>query len=520
MTTAVHNTQQLILSAASLLTADQFETYQRLCKRLVHGPKFQLLIIDCRDERLQKQLQQLLTEVCQQAGLAATTLKADGQIADVFALQQQFISLANEHAVIQLISAANWFATAGRFAEFNLLRENIASQAQCRLIFWLNEESIAAMIEQAPDWWAWRGGVYTFDALSKRPNTRPTPEVHSLTLRHQHKDQAARRIATLTTWLQSPEAIDPELTVALWFELSNLYEQLGEWDQALHIYQNECLPRFHQLSDLRNEAMTQGQIAEILMLKGQYTQALQIRENKELPTYQMLGDQRDITLTQGKIADIFFRMGMWKQAEYIWREVVIPVMKQLDDAREVAIFKGKIADILIARRQFDEALKLLKEAIPELEKTGDIRSAAINQGKIAEILLQQGEFKAALTTIKSYELPVYQKLGDTHSLALTKAGIADILAAQGQFSEAIQLLQFEALPELQKLGDVQSEAAIKSKIADILSESGDLERALKIYQSEILPVVLKLQIPIEIRYAQIRISEIKQELTKTPSKRN
>lgn len=514
MTSPGKNTQQLILNTASQLTAAQFETYQRLCKRLLHGPKFQLLLVDCRDERLQQQLQLLLAEVCHQANLATISLKADEQLADVFALQQQLVALAHKFSVIQLAGAAGWFATAGRWAELNLLRENIASQAPCRLLFWLNEESIAAMIDQSPDWWAWRSGVYTFDVENQFSNERPTPQLFSLDHRFQHKNQAARRIATLTNWLKSPDAVDPELSAPIWFELSFLYEQLGEWDRALSMYQNECLPRFQQLEDSRHEAMIFGKIVELLMLKGQLPEAQKIIEQHELPIYQKLGNLRDIALTKGKIGDILFRRGDLDQALQIWRHQVLPVMNQLGDIRESAIFKGKIVDVLLTRGLFDEALQLLKEVIPALQRSGDIRSVAINQGKIAEIQLHRGELNAAMTTVKMHELPVYQKLGDSHSEALAKASLADILAHQGQYIDAIRLLQEEALPEIHKLGDVQSEAAIQSKIADLLYESGEMGQALELYKSEILPVVIKLQNPQNIQHTQAKIAEIQQALSK------
>jgi tetratricopeptide (TPR) repeat protein len=514
MTTAGQNTQQLILNAASQLTAEQFETYQRLCKRLLHGPSFQLLLVDCRDERLQQQLQQLLSEVCQQANLAVTSLKTDEQLADVFVLQQQLITLSSNYSVIQLTGAASWFATAGRWADLNLLRENIASKAPCRLLFWLNEETIAAMIEQAPDWWAWRSGVYTIDAESQFSSTRPTSQLFSLEQRFQHKGQAARRIATLTNWLKSPDALDPELSAPIWFELSFLYEQLGEWDRALRMYQNECLPRFQQLEDSRHEAMIFGKIVELLILKGQLPEAQKIIEQHELPIYQKLGNLREIALTQGKIGDILFRRGDLDQALQIWLEQVLPILSKLGDIREVAIFKGKIVDVLLTRGLFDEALQLLKEAIPALQRSGDIRSVAINQGKIAEIQLHRGELDAAMTTVKMYELPVYQKLGDSHSEALAKASIADILARQGRYIEAIRMLQEEALPEIHKLGDVQSEAAIQSKIADLLYESGQMGQALELYESEILPAVIKLQNPHNIQHTRTKIAEIQQALSK------
>ena len=44
--------EQARLAAAAHLQPAHFVEFQRLAKSLIHGPQFQLLIVDCRDERL------------------------------------------------------------------------------------------------------------------------------------------------------------------------------------------------------------------------------------------------------------------------------------------------------------------------------------------------------------------------------------------------------------------------------------------------------------------------------------
>ncbi len=506
-------TANLVLSAASQLTAAQFETYQRLCKRVLHGPQFQLIVLDCRDERLQQQLQQLLAEFSQQNSLRATTLRLDDNIPDVFALQQQLQTLATDNSVIQLTGAALWFSQPKRWDSFNLLRENIASQSPCRLLFWLNEESIAAMIENAPDVWAWRSGVYEFGDANTISTNKPEPQFNTLSIQHQHRDKTARRIAILSEWLNTSDATEAELAAPLWFELATLFQQQGLWDRALELYQNECLPRFQQLKHERSVAMTYGQIAEICMLRGDFEQSLQIRQKFELPIYQKLSLVRDIATTQGKIADGLYRRGELDKAMDIWQQQVLPVLKGIGDVREIAIFNSKIADVLLGREHFDEALAVLETVVEDLRKTNDIRSIAITQGKIAEILLHRGEFEAALRIVREQELPVYQKIGDAHSICLTKASIADILAAQGHLNEALKLLQQEVIPEVNKIGDIYSLASIQSKIADILFASGDAKQALEIYQTAVLPLQLKLHHQPNIAHTQQQIAAIEQSLS-------
>ena len=47
-----------------------------------------------------------------------------------------------------------------------------------------------------------------------------------------------------------------------------------------------------------------GQIADVLQARGQLDEALRIYQEEELPVYERLGDMRSKAITMGKIADI------------------------------------------------------------------------------------------------------------------------------------------------------------------------------------------------------------------------
>ncbi len=74
---------------------------------------------------------------------------------------------------------------------------------------------------------------------------------------------------------------------------------------------------------------------------------------------------------------------------------------------------GLIADILMARSDFDEALRIRREEqLPVFERLGDVRERAVAQGRIADILEARGEFAEALRMRTEEELPVFERLGD------------------------------------------------------------------------------------------------------------
>ncbi|MFD2233225.1 hypothetical protein ACFSNB_05350, partial [Phaeospirillum tilakii] len=78
----------------------------------------------------------------------------------------------------------------------------------------------------------------------------------------------------------------------------------GELDAALKIRQEEELPVYDRLGDVRSRAVTMGQIADILMARGELDAALKIRQEEELPVYDRLGDNDGIAAVRFNCAQI------------------------------------------------------------------------------------------------------------------------------------------------------------------------------------------------------------------------
>lgn len=519
--------QHATATAAHQLNATQFAEFKRLSKKLVYGPDFQLLLLDCRDERLRRQLLDCLNPVLDAAGLHAATFTlhtaaqpADDIPSDVAALEIQLRQLAERSQIIHCLGARAWLDAKqrpGRWDALNIRRERIAEHVSRRLLLWLDAEGIEQLLTLAPDWWAWRAGVYVFSTeltliSSPAEEWRPQFDCHN---RPPTQVQAGKRIAELRDWLQGE--LEPELAWRLWGELGDIYYTQGWWDQALAAYQQHVLPLQNQLGDVRSVAVTQGRVADILVQRGQLDEALCIYQQEQLPVYEQLGDIRSRALVQGKIADILTQRGQLDEALRIYQQEELPAYEQLGDIRSRAMTQSKIADILTRRSQLDEALRIhQQEVLPVYEQLGDIRSYAVAQGNIADILAQRGQLDEALRIQQQEVLPVFEQLGDIRSRAVILGRIADILAQCGQFDEALCIRQQEELPVYEQLGDIRSRAVARGNIAISLwqrNADGDRSRAAELF-TQALQAARQLQL---VEVAAIEASMRKRGLPIPPA---
>lgn len=422
---------QARLDAAQGLPLNQFDEFQRLAKSLLHGPAFQLLLLDCPQDALRRDLGKRLEQALASARLQCTRLHLNARIADAAVLELRLG--AQQAQAVQVLGGASWF-TPERWDDLNQRRERLAQTGR-RLMLWLDATSIVQMSQHAPDLWSWRAGIYAFTSspapatallTSQAWNALPWDSSLSMVQRH-------RRIAQLREMLARPAPPEDDLRAPLLNELAQLLTETGQLDEALRVRREEELPIYQRLGNIREQALAMGKIADILEDRGELDEALRIYREEELPIYERLGDAREKALTMGRIADILHARGQHAESLRIRREQELPVFQHLGDVQSQAITMGKIADIMQDRGQFEEAMRIRQEQqLPIFEQLGDIRSKALTMGKIAGVLRAQGQLDEALRILRDEELPIFERLGDMRELAVVQANLAICLVDRGQ----------------------------------------------------------------------------------------
>jgi tetratricopeptide (TPR) repeat protein len=353
------------------------------------------------------------------------------------------------------------------FKGLNYHREHIARTCSGILLFWLPEHLINQLAVQAPDFWAWREQVLDF-SVPLEPVERNT--VNSVKNRNLEVSGKLERIREIEEFLARP-AEEPSLTVAdLKRELGNLYKLIGEYGEAEQMLKR-AITDYRELDEAKACAHARYNLAVLMAAQGEYEQALTIFREQVLPINESLNDVRNKAVTMGQIADILRKRGQLDEALEIYHKEMLPVFEQLGDIRTKAVGYGRIADIFRARGELDKALEIYRnKELPVYERLGDVREKATTMGKIADILRARGEIDKALDIRQKEQLPIYERLGDIREKALTMGKIADILQARGQLDETLRIREQEELPIYDRLGDVHSLLVTRTKIAFLLHE--------------------------------------------------
>ncbi len=275
----------------------------------------------------------------------------------------------------------------------NLKRERFRD-LPCPLVLVLPDYALDLLTHKAPDFWAWRSGVFETQPIAQRLDTTvldgklPTNiglAQLSQERKHQHLAVLLRTLADLES--QGPGAESDRSALNL--RIAHLQESLGRLDES-HRHAQDALRLAG--TDTRARASALGKIADILQARGDLDEAMRIRQEEEIPVYEKIGDVRSRAVTLGKIADILKARGDLDEAMRIRQEEEIPVYEKLGDVRERAVTLGKIADILQARGELDEAMRIRQEEeIPVYEKLGSTRDLLVARANLALIQIERDQ---------------------------------------------------------------------------------------------------------------------------------
>lgn len=135
-----------------------------------------------------------------------------------------------------------------------------------------------------------------------------------------------------------------------------------DYDDAVELLRDRCLPAFQASGDLRAEIDVWGLIAEIHELRGDLDQAIELRKSKQLALQRQLEDEPGQARTQQKIAAALLRKGLHHEAREVL-ESQSDVTTDDGSSREQAPEQSRAAEESLDNKQHAETASRRSEAL-------------------------------------------------------------------------------------------------------------------------------------------------------------
>ena len=276
---------------------------------------------------------------------------------------------------------------------------------QLPLVLWLTPRIAAALANQAPDFWSWRGGVFEF---SQPMAWAFAPERYPSQTQVQHQEQTATTADPADLQRQIDELLvqDPDSPL-----LASLYHSLG---QALK---------------------DQVRYAEA---EGAYRQALQRREQ------QLGADHPDVATSLNELAVLYESMGRYGEAEPLYRRSLWILEHSGAGHPNIATSLNNLAGLYYAMGRYGEAEPLYERslAIQEHQLGADHPDVATSLNNLALLYESMGHYREAEPLyLRSLAIKEQQLGADHPSVATSLNNLAGLYYAMGRYGEAEPLYE-------------------------------------------------------------------------------
>ena len=416
----------------------------RLARAVGHGPDFQILIVEAVADEARRMAREAIDHAAEERGLRVAEVCWD-PAADAEGLERLIVAAAADADLIHLSGASDWL-TSERWQGLNIRRDRLAESARVRLVWWLHPRNVAEMATQAPDLWAWRGGVYSFLNVAS-PSVSPLTSFdfhYETRVNRADPEPRRKRIREIRTWLEGTP--QPELVYEVAREWGDLALSLGEFDEARHAYRDIALPAARLHHTAQEVLAVKQALATVATEAGDFGGAIEILKDAAEESGSILGaDHPDTLRARNNLANAYREAGRLNDATPLLEETLKAQTQILGPNHPHTLAsRNNLAIAYQAAGRLNEAIPLFEETLTTREELlgpnhphtlrsrNNLAIAYQGAGRLNEATPLLEETLEALTRVLGPNHP--DTLGSRNNLALA-------YHAAGRLNEAIPLFK-------------------------------------------------------------------------------
>ncbi|MBI4771132.1 MAG: tetratricopeptide repeat protein [Chloroflexi bacterium] len=330
-------------------------------------------------------------------------------------------------------------------AHLNMTRELFRRDLPGPLVLWLPDYALTLLARGAPDFWAWRSGVYEFPAEVETARGVAQEAVYA-EAGHETSNLSTgakrERLDTLARLLEDYRELgagqyERSTQADILRKMGDVYYDLGEWAEAREHYE-EALALARALEERRSEG---GLLHQLGMLA------------------QDTGDLAGATRLYGEAGRIFDELGAKQE-----RAAVLHQLGRLAQAT---------GDLAGATRLYEQSLGLEREL-------GNKQGIAISLHQLGRLAQDTGDLAGA-TRLYEQSLGLERELGDKQGIAQTLHQLGLLAQDTGDLAGATRLYE-QSLGLERELGDKQGIASTLHQLGTLAEEDGNLAEAARLFE--------------------------------------
>ena len=368
--------------------------------------------------------------------------------------------------------------------DLNFVRDAYKRTVPHPILFFLPDYAITRLAKFAPDFWAWRSGVFLFQTPQVTKDYARAETLESDRSGSSGLPESPERIALLESLLmdcrpspgRATTTADMSTCNTLLYQLGVAYLSRREAPKSQN-YLEEALTLAHQ----RDDAPLSAEITQVLGLalaqQRQFAAAERAYQNA-LAQFRQLGNQRGEANTLFYLGNVELDLRNFAQAETYYQQC-LTIDQALGNDYNTASTYHQLGRVAEEQRRFEDAIAFYHKALELTEAAGDTYGAAITYHQLGIVAQAQHYFEDAIAFYQK-ALTIHEAASDDYGASYPYQGLGEIAKEQGDLATAIDHFQ-TAFAARQASNDWRRASLSLASWADALAAQDNGLEATQLY---------------------------------------
>lgn len=365
-------------------------------------------------------------------------------------------------------------------AGFLNLRRDELTDVPHAVVFWVGEHGLRELARLAPDFWAWRSGVFDFRSPEPQVRDNLARRVAAEALSYHDRADLERRISLYQGLIQehsTQEQPDHRFIGELELRLSQVLEHCSRLDEAEGVAK-EALARARNQSIAQLEARALSRLAWLKERHWQLSEA-ETFYNASRDIFNKIEDEHGVAGAIYGLGNVFLKRRLFDQAEAAYQDAAALARRQGNELGVGAAYH-QLGMVAQERHDFPAAEVWYQKALEIETRLGSEYNIAITYRQLGIAAQKRHDFSAAEAWYqKALEIEI--RLGDELGTANTCHQLGLMAQAQRDFTAAEAWHQ-KSLEIRRRLGDKHGAASTYHQLGRVAEETERLSEAAAYFQ--------------------------------------
>jgi tetratricopeptide (TPR) repeat protein len=329
--------------------------------------------------------------------------------------------------------------------DLNFVRDAYKKTVPHPILFILPDYAINRLAKFAPDFWAWRSGVFRFKTLEKtRDNAIAQTLESNIEIDRVEPQEKQERIEILQSLLMEYKPTCEQTNDGNLRRYSNILLELGTAYISQHQpktareYLAEALQIADKLADVNFKRQVLNKIGDAFAEERKFEKAIDYYQ-QSLNIAQELNNRDGESHALLKLGNTYLNLRQFSEAKKYYQQC-LEIAHELDDHDHQASTYQKLGIVSQEMREYDQARNFYQQALAINIKFDNRYSQARTYHHLGIVAQEMGEYDQARDFYQQ-ALAIKIEFGDRYSQALTYHGLGTLAEAQEDYTEARVNLQ-------------------------------------------------------------------------------